>query len=130
MAISCLTHGRKSPYHFVMKNLLNPKTPAARWELIKGALRARGSSLSAIALQIGLTKEAVGKVNRHPYPAVEAAIASELGVAPQDLWPERYQDDGTPRRRRPRAPTANLRIRKSTKVNVKSMASSDASGEV
>ncbi|MCK7581819.1 MAG: helix-turn-helix domain-containing protein [Chromatiales bacterium] len=111
-----------------MKKLLDPKTPAARWELIKGALRARGSSLSAIALQIGLTKEAVGKVNRHPYPAVEAAIASELGVAPQDLWPERYQGDGTPRRRRPRAPTANLRIRKSTKVNVNSMASGNTRG--
>lgn len=108
-----------------MKKLLDPKNPAARWELIKGALRARGSSLSAIAVQIGITKEAVGRVNLHPYPAVEAAIAHALNVKPQDLWPERYQPDGTPRRRRPNAPTANPRIRgkrKSAQVNVNSMA--------
>ncbi len=112
-----------------MKKLLEPKTPAARWELIKGALRARGSSLSAVARDTGLTKEAVGKVNRHPYPAVESAIAAALDVNPWDLWPERYQGDGTPRRRRPKAPTVNLRNRRSTKVNINSLASDEASGE-
>lgn len=111
-----------------MNKLLDPKNPAARWELIKGALRARGSSLSAVARTLGLTREAVHHVQHRPYPAVEAAIAEVIGQEPRALWPERYERDGTPKRRRPRAPTANPRIRKSAKVNVNSMASGDARG--
>lgn len=121
-----MTYSRKLLYIFVMKKIIDLEKPAGRWELIKGALRARGSSLSAVAIQMGLTKEAVGKVNRHPYPAVEAAIASALDVHPMDLWPERYQPDGTPFRRRPKAPLAKPGIRRATKVNVNSMASGDA----
>lgn len=114
-----------------MKKLLNLdiKKPEARWELVKGALRARGSSLSAIALRMGLTKEAVGRVKKHPYPAVQEAIARELHIRASDLWPERYLPCGSPKRRRPNAPTSKPGIRKSAKANVSAQAFANANGE-
>ncbi|AFL75371.1 helix-turn-helix domain-containing protein [Thiocystis violascens] len=99
-----------------MKKLLDPKNPAARWELIKAALRARGSSLSAVARDLGLTREAVHHVHRNRYPAVEAAIASVLEVSPADLWPDRYHADGRPVRQRPNAPMARPTFRRKEKV--------------
>lgn len=109
-----------------MRKILDPKDPAARWELIKGALRARGSSLSAVARTLGLTREAVHHVQHRAYPAVEAEISRVIGEEPRLLWPDRYERDGSPKRRRPNAPTANPRIRRSTKVNVNSMTSGNA----
>lgn len=117
---------------FLMKNLLDPKDPAARWELIKGALRARGSSLSAVARTLGLTREAVHHVQHRSYPSVEAEIASVIGVRPRELWPDRYDRNGSPKRKRPNYPTALPAIRrcaKRAKVNVNSMASVTASGD-
>ncbi len=36
---------------------------------------------------------------RHPYPKMERIIADTLGLPPQELWPERYNDDGSTNRR-------------------------------
>lgn len=94
-----------------MDKFLDHKNPAARWELIKAALRIRGSSLSAVARVIGVTRSAVHHVQRQPYPAVQAEIARVLGVSANLLWPERYNPDGTPKRRRPNAPQAKPQIR-------------------
>lgn len=113
-------------YDVPMKTLLDHRNPAARWELIKGALRARGSSLSAVARSLGLSREAVHHVRNRPYPAVEAAIAKVVGDSPAALWPDRYDKAGAPKRKRPNAPMANPRIRREAKVNVNSMTSGAA----
>ncbi|AFL76191.1 helix-turn-helix domain-containing protein [Thiocystis violascens] len=99
-----------------MKQLLDPKNPAAHWELIKAALRARGSSLSAIARDLGLMRQAVHHVHHKRYPAVEAAIAKVLDVQPSALWPDRYHADGRPIRQRPTAPMAKPQLRRKGNV--------------
>ena len=78
--------------------------PDARREWIKFQLRLRGSSLSAVGRALGVTKETVRAVFAHPYPRVEAEIARLFGAHPSEVWPERYNEDGTPKRRRQRAP--------------------------
>lgn len=100
----------------LMKTLLDTKKTADRWELIKAALRARGSSLSAVAREMDLTREAVHHVQHRRYPAVEAAIAKVLDVHPCELWPDRYYADGAPIRQRPGAPTARPQFRRKEKV--------------
>lgn len=100
-----------------MIELIDTKNPAARWELIKAALRARGSSLSAVAREMGLTRASVHCVHYHRYPAVEAAIAAVLEVTPQELWPDRYYADGAPIRQRPTSPMAKPQLRKRSKAN-------------
>lgn len=83
-------------------NTLNiPKKPTERWEWIKYQLRLKGSSLSAIAREQKVSRNAVHNVARVPYPRMERAIANKLGVSPIKLWPERWNADGTPKRQRP-----------------------------
>lgn len=77
-----------------------PKDAAVRWEWIKFQLRARGSSLSILARKLSVERNALNNVKRSPYPRMEKAIADELGYQPEQIWPERYNSDGTPNRQR------------------------------
>jgi Ner family transcriptional regulator len=67
-----------------------PKKPAERWEWIKYQLALKGSSLSAVAEEEGVSRQAVGYAKNHPYPKMERAIARKLSCEPKDIWPERY----------------------------------------
>jgi Ner family transcriptional regulator len=67
-----------------------PTDNAARWEWIKYQLRLRGSSLSAIARELGVVRKAPQSVKRLNYPRMQLAIATVLGLHPADIWPERY----------------------------------------
>lgn len=79
-----------------------PSSPALRWEWIKFQLRAKGSSLAKLARELNVTGPAVKNVKRTPYPRMERAIAKELGVDVEKLWPERWNPDGSPNRMRPK----------------------------
>lgn len=60
----------------------------------------RGWTLRALSLANGYSENAVGFTLRgHPWPAVEAIIASTIGVPAPEIWPSRYNTDGTPKRR-------------------------------
>lgn len=78
-----------------------PTDPEQRWECVKYQLRLRGSSLASIAQELGVGRNAVINAKRIRYPRVERAIARKLSVSPRDIWPERWQSDGAPRRERP-----------------------------
>lgn len=75
-----------------------PQDPVQRNEWIKFQLRVRGSSLSKLARRLGVTRQAVRNALAAPYPRMERAIASEIGLEPHHIWPERYprQTDATP----------------------------------
>ena len=75
-----------------------PLEPAQRWEWIKYQLRARGTSLAKLARALGVSDTAVKNTKRTAYPRMERAIAKALGLQPIDLWPERWNTDGTPHR--------------------------------
>lgn len=67
-----------------------PADPVQRNEWIKFQLRMRGSSLSKLARRLGVTRQAVRNALSSPYPKMERAIAAELELRPEEIWPERY----------------------------------------
>jgi Ner family transcriptional regulator len=77
-----------------------PKAAPQDWhpEDIKAAIRKRGTTLEALSLAHGYSRSAVRMALLRPSPAVQAIVARFLGVAPQELWPSRYEADGSPRR--------------------------------
>lgn len=65
-----------------------------RNEWIKFQLRIRGSSLSQLARDLGVTRQAVRNALSSRYPRMERVIAAEIGLDPETIWPERYRKDG------------------------------------
>ena len=80
--------------------------PIARSAKIKAQLFERGLSLRAVDRANGLTPNTCAQALRDPHAAAEQAIADALGIAPSELWPERYDDAG---RRLDPQPMANYR---------------------
>jgi Ner family transcriptional regulator len=81
-----------------MTDMLVPLDDRARREWIKYQLRVRGSSLSALARELGVSRHATRLALDKPYPRMERAIAAKLGLQPKQLWPERYDEQGRPNR--------------------------------
>jgi len=79
-----------------------PADPTLRWEWIKYQLRARSTSLAQLARDLKVSGTAVKNVKRTAYPRMERQIASALSLQPFELWPERWNPNGTPNRNRPR----------------------------
>ena len=75
-----------------------PLDPTQRWEWIKYQLRTRGTSLAMLARELDVSDTAVKNAKRTAYPRMERAIARALGLKPIDLWPERWNSNGTPHR--------------------------------
>ncbi len=95
-----------------------PINTEQRWEWIKYQLRSRGSSLSRLASALSVSDSAVQLTKYMPYPRMERAIAKALNLAPGQIWPERWNADGTPCRQRPnraekRAETTHIRVKDS-----------------
>jgi Ner family transcriptional regulator len=57
---------------------------------VLAALKKRGKSLSGLSRTHGYHATAAGKALKKPWPALEALIAAELGLEPEDIWPSRY----------------------------------------
>lgn len=65
-------------------------------EDIKAAIRKTGVTLEALALAHKLSRSAVRQTLLRPWPRVQAIVAQHLGVAPQEIWPSRYDAFGAP----------------------------------
>lgn len=78
-----------------------------RWEWIKYQLRVRGTSGATIARDLRLHDRAIRSTKRNAYPRVERAIAAALELQPIQIWPERWNSDGTPKRLRPNRAESN-----------------------
>ena len=77
------------------------KTPAPQgWHSadVVAAIWKRGSSIIKLSRQHGLSKGALSNALRTSWPRAEKIIADFIGVTPQEIWPSRYHDDGTPKR--------------------------------
>ncbi len=66
---------------------------------ILAALKKRGHSLAGLSVANGYHPTAAGKALKQPWPAIERLLAEAIGVAPQDIWPSRYDGEGNPQRR-------------------------------
>lgn len=71
-------------------------------EEIKAQVRMRGKTLTQLAIEAGLNGSACRLALIKPFYRPEQAIAAFIGVPAQDLWPDRYDPDGTPRHPRAR----------------------------
>ncbi len=72
------------------------RDPARRWSWLVAHMKGRGSSLSAIARTINISRSAVQSAKYVAYPRVEAVLAKALDVKVQELFPDRYDADGVP----------------------------------
>jgi Ner family transcriptional regulator len=63
---------------------------------ILAALKKRGHTLSGLSVANGYHPTAAGKALRQPWPAMESIVAAALAVAPQEIWPSRYDEHGRP----------------------------------
>ncbi|MEM9908088.1 MAG: helix-turn-helix domain-containing protein [Cyanobacteria bacterium P01_D01_bin.44] len=61
-------------------------------EDIKAALRKQGWTLASIAKELGIGPSAVSHaLTRQRSRRIERLIASKLGLAPREIWPQRYK---------------------------------------
>jgi Ner family transcriptional regulator len=69
---------------------------------VLAALKKRGHNLAGLSVTNGYHPTAAGKALKQQWPAMEKLVAEAIGVAPQAIWPSRYDGDGSPK---PRAKT-------------------------
>jgi len=71
-----------------------PRHPRARRAWVVFRLKLKGSSLSAVARKHGVSPQAVSNALDSPSAPIEAALAAELEVDVQQLFPERFDANG------------------------------------
>ena len=76
------------------------KNPDKRREWIRYQLAMRGESYASLGRRTGVPRYCFYRALAHPYPKVEAILAEEMDLAPKDLFPDRYTEDGLPNRGR------------------------------
>lgn len=81
-----------------MNDTTDPPSPSQDWHPadVLAALKKRGLTLAGLSIAHGYHPTAAGKALKRAWPAMEAIIAKELGVAPQQIWPSRYDYAGEP----------------------------------
>lgn len=63
---------------------------------VKAALHKKGITLAGIAKAYGLTSSStLSSVFTRSYPLNEQRIADAIGVHPKEIWPSRYNSDGS-----------------------------------
>ena len=83
-----------------MRNVTNRKKPVqSDWHsaYIIYRLRLRGLSFRKLARLNGYAAGSTSYAAHVPWPKMERLIASAIGVPPQEIWPSRYHDDGSPK---------------------------------
>lgn len=79
-----------------------PKNTVERRVWIKSQLELHGASYATIARELGVSRQAVRAALSGRSRRAAEAIAAKLGLAPADIWPERYSERAhhSPRKRR------------------------------
>lgn len=80
-----------------MFNLTIPQKEPARWAVIKCQLEIKGYSLQKLATELGISRSNMVTTRKTFLYRNQKAIADKLGLTPQEIWPERYGDDGKPK---------------------------------
>ena len=85
----------------VINPVANDHPSAADWHPadVLAALKKRGHSLAGLSVANGYHPTAAGKALKQPWPAMERLVAGAIGVAPQEIWPSRYDSEGNPQPR-------------------------------
>jgi Ner family transcriptional regulator len=78
------------------KKLTNRKMDVHPADVV-AALKKCGSSLAALAKEHGYARRSFSSVWVKAWPQVQDILAAKLGTTPQELWPTRYNRDGSPK---------------------------------
>jgi Ner family transcriptional regulator len=80
-----------------MANNLVKKASLEDWHPadILASVRKAGWTLAALAEHHGLERSTLTHAMSRSYPKAEKRIAEAIGVAPQVIWPSRWNQDGT-----------------------------------
>ncbi len=73
---------------------IDPRPTTWHAELIKAAIRMRGTTLTKLALDHGLDESAVRAALVRRQPEADRVISLFLGVPLHELWPDRYDESG------------------------------------
>jgi Ner family transcriptional regulator len=71
-------------------------------ETVKKRILATGITLSELGIQNGFSSAAVSITWKKRQPFVQQMIADRLRMKPQEIWPSRYDENGSPIRLDPR----------------------------
>lgn len=80
------------------KNRRLLRDPSKRRALIKYEIHLTGRTMADVAKAAGVSRNCLYHAFNTPYPRMEKVLADALDVAPQELFPERYDSDGLPNR--------------------------------
>jgi Ner family transcriptional regulator len=81
--------------------LLDAKTksflhdPIARWNWIRFQLSIKGLSISSVAREHGVRSQTLSSCRNQPYPKMEKIIAEKIGYSEKEIFPDRFNTDGT-----------------------------------
>lgn len=104
-----------------MKALTPPKKPAQQdWHPAQVICELRmhaDLTLRGLARQHGISHKTLQRALRRSFPKSEKRIADALGLHPADIWPSRYNPDGTLPVRRGRKPSITIGPKPTTASN-------------
>lgn len=83
---------------------------------ITAALHKAGWTISALGLANGMSRSTLANAYSKSYPKAERIIAEAIGVPVQNVWPSRWNEDGTPKPRGIRAMQFSARERAAKKL--------------
>lgn len=64
-------------------------------EDVKAAIRKRGMTLGGLGDRVGLSPQALSRaIHSRSSAKAERVIAEFIGIAPQNIWPSRYDKTG------------------------------------
>lgn len=92
------------------RRLLSNPTKRRAW--VKYQVHLQGRSLAQIAADAGVRRSTLYQTFLRPYPRMEKIIADAVGLTPQVLFAERYDEDGLPNRRMGRPPQKSTSTRR------------------
>lgn len=65
---------------------------------IKAAIAKRGYTLTGLSASWGYHRSAISTALAKQWPELEARIADVIGVPASEIWPDRYQANGLPKK--------------------------------
>lgn len=102
----------KMPQDLAPSSRRRPSRPAWDIPAVRAELERRGITVTGLSVERGFNRSAVTTALRRPWPAIERIIAHAIGVSPAEIWPERYDGDGSPLRARGRQSSVHSAARK------------------
>lgn len=83
------------PKKLAKKTRMNVGLSGWHREDVKAAIRKKGQTLTSLSKLNGFSPAYLRNALRRPLYDGEQIIAKFLGIDPHELWPERYNADGT-----------------------------------